>query len=169
MRCPACPSRPELHRMDPHLMRAPLRHCETCDGLLAAAEAAVMAGSYYQPGHPVMSEARDRPSCRKCARPFEGPESKCPDCGSAQLLDCPGCAHAMKPIEVAGVTVDFCKECRLVWFDRGELGALTRHHASMLQERIARDGEPESNPSGFAVGGSAWLPELVGSILQRFV
>jgi hypothetical protein len=43
----------------------------------------------------------------------------------------------MSFVHIAGVTLDVCWECRMVWFDRGELGLLTRRHGTELKQRLS--------------------------------
>ena len=45
----------------------------------------------------------------------------------------------MELVEVAGVALDVCQPCRMVWFDRGELGLLTRRHSEELQNRLMQE------------------------------
>ena len=36
-------------------------------------------------------------------------------------MHCPMCHEAMKPLKIGGVEIDECRQCRGIWFDKGEL------------------------------------------------
>jgi hypothetical protein len=42
------------------------------------------------------------------------------------LPDCPECRQAMSRQIVAGIAIDVCESCRLVWFDYGEIDPVLR-------------------------------------------
>ena len=60
-------------------------------------------------------------------------------------MDCPACKGAMVVAEHAGIEVDYCTECRGVWFDSGEL--------DLLLESM------ELDETGFATDEIMALPE----------
>lgn len=43
---------------------------------------------------------------------------------TARPRPCAGCSSEMYAFELAGLTLDHCAPCHLLWFDRGELGRL---------------------------------------------
>jgi hypothetical protein len=131
--CPVCPTAPELRVLDPHLLRLPLRRCDLCLGLLADPSTVAAAATHYHGSHYVMSEGHGRHHCRSCDALFDRARDRCPTCRKEQTIHCVRCLMPMDVIEVAGVSVDVCRPCRMVWFDRGELGLLSRRHASALQ------------------------------------
>jgi Zn-finger nucleic acid-binding protein len=75
--------------------------------------------------------------CRKCSHRLDEVVSVCPACGQQQRISCPSCSEAMELLHVVGVTVDVCRSCKLVWFDRGELGRLCRDHSPEVQAQLA--------------------------------
>ncbi|MGD9359708.1 MAG: zf-TFIIB domain-containing protein [Desulfobacterales bacterium] len=36
-------------------------------------------------------------------------------------MHCPKCHEAMKPLKIGDVEIDECRQCRGIWFDKGEL------------------------------------------------
>jgi Zn-finger nucleic acid-binding protein len=36
-------------------------------------------------------------------------------------MDCPVCRQAMKPVKIGDVRIDECRQCKGIWFDKGEL------------------------------------------------
>ena len=36
-------------------------------------------------------------------------------------MQCPMCREAMKPLKIGDVQIDECRQCRGIWFDKGEL------------------------------------------------
>lgn len=42
-------------------------------------------------------------------------------------MNCPSCASPMTTFQYAGVTLDECLACKLVWFDRTEFAAVMEH------------------------------------------
>lgn len=158
--CPVCPSPSELRALDPHLLPLPLKRCDTCLGMLADPSAVAVAATYYHATHYVMSEGHGRHHCRHCDALFDRVLQRCRSCLKEQALCCVGCLMPMQVIEVAGVSLDVCRPCRMVWFDRGELGLLTRRHAAELQQSLipARQGEfPTLVAEGLAYHSDAAL------------
>jgi hypothetical protein len=141
--CPACPTPSPLRALDPHALRLPLKRCDTCLGVLADPTTVAVAATYYHSVHYVMSEGHGRHHCRHCATLFDRVQQRCRTCLKEQALTCVGCLMPMQVIEVAGVSLDVCRPCRMVWFDRGELGLLTRRHSAELQRNL------HSAPAGF--------------------
>ena len=37
-------------------------------------------------------------------------------------MKCPNCSGALGEIDNEGVTLDFCSDCKGIWFDKGEVG-----------------------------------------------
>jgi hypothetical protein len=136
LHCPVCPSGPELRVVDAQLLRLPFRRCDVCLGLLADPSTVVLAGSYYQSSHYIMSEGHGRHHCRNCEALFDQMRERCRVCLKPQSLCCVRCLMPMEMLEIAGVALDVCRTCRLVWFDRGELGLLLRRHAGALQQGL---------------------------------
>lgn len=144
--CPVCPTPSPLRVLDPHLLRLPLKRCDTCLGVLADPATVAVAATHYHSVHYVMSEGHGRHHCRHCNALFERVLQRCRTCLKEQALSCVRCHAPMQVIEVAGVSLDVCRPCRMVWFDRGELGLLTRRHSAELQRSL------HPAPAGFQVG-----------------
>ena len=147
--CPTCITRPELRRLDPHLNKVPLQRCDTCLGLLADKDTVTMAVRHYHESHYVMVEGHGRHRCRACGQLFDAARGACPVCREAQWIECTQCKEKMKLVHIAGVTLDVCWNCRIVWFDRGELGLLARRHPAELKERLS--APPATGAAGAAV------------------
>lgn len=143
--CPVCEPGPELRALDPHLLRVPLLRCDRCLGVLADPSTVAVAATYYHATHYVMSEGHGRHHCRSCGELFDLWRERCRTCGKPQTLCCVRCLGQMEVLEIGGVAIDVCRPCRMVWFDRGELGLLTRRHAASLQS-----GLTQRPRSGFA-------------------
>ena len=54
---------------------------------------------------------------------------------AVSAMPCPNCRTGLTLSERSGVEIDYCKTCRGVWLDRGELDKII--------ERSARDALPE--------------------------
>lgn len=134
--CPICPPGAELRVVDAHLLSVPFRRCDACLGLLAAPSTVAVAASYYDKGHYIMSEGHGRHHCRNCDALFDQVRERCRVCLKPQAIGCVRCLMPMEMLEIAGVGLDVCRTCRLVWFDRGELGLLLKRHAGALQQRL---------------------------------
>lgn len=156
--CPVCIDRPELRRLDPHLAPAPLNRCDSCRGFLADNDTVSVAAKRYHTTSYVMVEGHGRHRCRACGHLFDGTRKACPVCEEEQWIDCTRCDARMAMIHVSGVTLDVCWPCRMVWFDRGELGLLVRRHARELGQRL-------SLPSalGLAANAGAMVPSAAES------
>lgn len=142
--CPVCPTPSALRALDPQLLRLPLKRCDTCLGILADSATVAVAATHYHATHYVMSEGHGRHHCRHCNALFDRARQRCRTCLKDQDLCCVRCLMRMQLIEVAGVSLDVCRSCRMVWFDRGELGLLTRRHAAELQRSLT-----QSHAAGF--------------------
>jgi len=162
--CPVCIQRPELRVLDPHLLHLALRRCDGCLGLLASEKSVAAATDHYHEKHYVMVEGHGRHSCRACGQIFDAARGVCPRCGERQTIACAQCEKGMNHVHVAGVTLDVCWECRMVWFDRGELGLLTRRHGTELKERLS--SPPVAASAGAALGG---LGNFGGAALDPLV
>jgi hypothetical protein len=149
--CPVCIDRPELRLIDPHLLHVALRRCDGCLGLLATERSVAAVADHYHEKHYVMVEGHGRHSCRACGQHFDAARGVCPKCGESQSIDCAQCGKSMSFVHIAGVTLDVCWECRMVWFDRGELGLLTRRHGAELKERLS--SPPVAAAAGTAMSG----------------
>jgi hypothetical protein len=133
-------------------MRVPLRRCDLCLGVLADPSSVAVAGTYYHANHYVMSEGHGRQRCRNCSALFKQTRQRCHTCHTEQAIGCVRCLMPMQVLEVAGVALDVCRPCRMVWFDRGELGLLVKRHSAALQRGLF----PAAGP-GF--------PALVGDVV----
>jgi hypothetical protein len=136
LHCPVCPAPSELRTLDPHLLPLPLKRCDSCLGMLADPSTVAVAATYYHSTHYVMSAGHGRHHCRHCNALFDRVGQRCRRCLKDQTLCCVGCLMPMQVIEVMGVSLDVCRSCRMVWFDRGELGLLTRRHPAELQRSL---------------------------------
>lgn len=154
--CPICPPGAELRVVDAHLLKRPFRRCDQCLGLLAAPSTVAVAASYYHAGHYLMSEGHGRHHCRNCEAIFDQVRERCRVCSKPQAIGCVRCLMPMEMLEVAGVALDVCRTCHMVWFDRGELGLLTRRHAGALQRVLAQ--RPRSSLMSQAGTALAYSP-----------
>lgn len=152
--CPACPVGPELRVLDPHLLQQPLQRCDSCLGVLVSLSSVASAPSYYHRNHYVMSVGHGRHSCRSCGELFDAWRERCRTCLKQQTIGCVRCLMPMELVEVAGVALDVCRPCRMVWFDRGELGLLTKRHSAELQSCLTNQR------------GSGVACELMGAALE---
>jgi Zn-finger nucleic acid-binding protein len=135
--CPVCIDGHELRLIDAHLLHVALRRCDTCLGLLANEKSVTAAADHYHEKHYVMAVGHGRHGCRACGQLFDAARGVCPRCGEGQTIRCAQCAKSMSFVHIAGVTLDVCWECHMVWFDRGELGLLTRRHGTELKQRLS--------------------------------
>jgi membrane associated rhomboid family serine protease len=53
---------------------------------------------------------------------------------------CPGCGGATAEIRDGGLAVDSCRRCHLIWFDKGEIAAVTRGTSPVVEAARARIG-----------------------------
>ncbi len=59
------------------------------------------------------------------------------------MMLCPKCMEELEISERQGIEIDYCKKCRGVWLDRGELDKIIdRTMGSMSQGRSAPAPEP---------------------------
>jgi len=62
-------------------------------------------------------------------------------------MKCPSCSGALEEIDNEGVSLDFCSDCKGIWFDRGEVSEyfeLSRDLPDLGEE------DREEQPSGMA-------------------
>jgi Zn-finger nucleic acid-binding protein len=53
-------------------------------------------------------------------------------------LACPACHTLMEPVDYAGLRLDVCPECAGIWFDSGELLALSRSAPGAMEKLEAK-------------------------------
>jgi Zn-finger nucleic acid-binding protein len=148
--CPVCSPARELRALNspaevdpagpgafPHLaLRVPLRRCDGCRGVWTDAETVSVAKAHYHPTHYVMIEGHGRQSCRGCARLLTELTARCSQCGREQRIQCAQCERPMAQLQITKITLDVCRPCRAVWFDRGELGIVVERHAAELRRHL---------------------------------
>lgn len=89
--------------------------------------------------------------CHACHAPLHRDAAKCPACGRANLLDCPGCNQRMRVVSDHGLRLDVCKHCRGAWFDHHELASIwTPRFDAALARRDLDRGDPSLAGMGFA-------------------
>jgi hypothetical protein len=101
--------------------------CELCEGYLVAEDELRELAGHRAPDEQLEREARAETE---------------PD--SAEFLPCPRCRDEMVKEVIHGpkvFTVDACKDCRLLWFDGGELPRMR-----MAYEDSLEDGEAPGGP-----------------------
>ena len=150
--CAACQAAPELRALTPGLGPHPLLRCDACLGVLVNVASLPLVATYYHQDHYVMSEGHGRHVCRHCEAVFDVWRERCRVCLKEQAVGCVRCLSPMEWVEVAGVALDVCRPCHLAWFDRGELGLLTRRHQAELNGRLALWPRPRG--LGSAIGNA---------------
>jgi Zn-finger nucleic acid-binding protein len=61
-------------------------------------------------------------------------------------LDCPACSKAMMVVERHGIELDYCMDCKGIWFDSGELKLLS--HALKVEIELPDwSGFPDAETS----------------------
>jgi Zn-finger nucleic acid-binding protein len=65
-----------------------------------------------------------RVHCHECLGLMDRQADKCPECGWANVLDCPDCAGPMRMASHGGLRLDICQTCQGVWFDHDELESI---------------------------------------------
>jgi hypothetical protein len=157
--CPVCRSGPELRTLDADLLRTPLRRCDDCLGVLADSSSVVATTAHYHSSHYLLAVGHGRHQCRNCRELFAAPRESCRQCGKGQTINCARCRLPMQLLEVQGVTLDVCRPCRMVWFDRGELGLLLRRHSIELQSSL--EDRPSSSLGAGLAEAALSSPDLI--------
>lgn len=90
-------------------------------------------------------------------------------------LCCPQCGGMMHVAHHEGIEIDLCRDCRAVWLDEGELGAI---HSARMREEMKEEAQTEglsqgydtlagNKGSGFDVSDALdWLGEALGGLLS---
>jgi Zn-finger nucleic acid-binding protein len=73
--------------------------------------------------------------CHSCRSPLARTETRCGVCGWEVELDCPTCARPMRVSAQAGMRLDYCTDCRGVWFDHDELTGIWQMEVDALVKR----------------------------------
>lgn len=78
--------------------------------------------------------------CHNCRSLMDRNDSKCSNCGWKNILDCPNCSNPMVASEDRGFRLDFCKNCKGVWFDNHELAEIWNGRLEKIAARHQRSG-----------------------------
>src|SRR5690606_29627379 len=83
--------------------------------------------------------------CHNCRTHIPRSAQKCHACGWKVELDCPACDRPMKQSEQNGMRLDYCTNCKGVWFDHDELTGIWKMEVDALVRRrgsrtVAADG-----------------------------
>ena len=106
-----------------------------------------------------------RMHCPHCSKPAPSSSAKCPHCGerlhnvaqrSGFSVTCPHCAVATELVELARVTVDMCRTCGSIWFDKMEF--------ETVRDRVNEDAE-----RSILHAVRAFSPENATAILRPYV
>jgi Zn-finger nucleic acid-binding protein len=141
--CPACVGvLMSKLRLGAASATAVVDHCRRCGGLwLQAGE--VQQLRRLEPGELREFIARGVPVavpvCHGCHAPLPRDADACAACGTQNELECPECAQPMERETVDGVRLDFCRDCRGVWFDHHETDAIWKLEleAAVQRRRVA--------------------------------
>lgn len=105
--------------------------------------------------------------CRGCAAPCEDQAEFCAHCGARldapfswsdfskrektgeapSTLSCPRCRTAMMSVRFGGWTVDECRSCRGLWFDRAEVEPMLERFRKDREEALGRVAAAASHRS----------------------
>lgn len=61
-----------------------------------------------------------------------------------EVMLCPICKEPLAPARRQGVQIDYCRKCRGVWLDRGELDKIIAHSIQHFREE-ARTAEAQAS------------------------
>ncbi|MBI3910787.1 MAG: zf-TFIIB domain-containing protein [Armatimonadetes bacterium] len=106
--------------------------------------APVKAAAGPAPADPVRRRVRQAAAfllsvpCPRCGQANSQAAPVCWACGAVLQIRrrgilCPTCDRALVTLEAGGIEVDGCRVCGGLWFDRGEVRALTRLNPEALQ------------------------------------
>ena len=157
--CPVCIGVKMGKRSPAGVSGLELDLCPRCGGVwfeLGEIQASRSVGALPDPG-PVAGGVRTR--CSSCSAFVSRAEPNCPVCGQGLLIDCPKCDQPMSAAAHGPVTLDVCKTCRGVWFDRGELAYIWSGALALV---ALRNGASQTGDGG----GSLAAVDLGGSLLE---
>ena len=61
---------------------------------------------------------------------------------------CPICKEPLAPARRQGVQIDYCRQCRGIWLDRGELDKIIAHSVEHFKEQEAKHAAAQAQSSG---------------------
>jgi Zn-finger nucleic acid-binding protein len=73
--------------------------------------------------------------CHSCRTHVPRTATACHACGWRVELDCPVCDRRMRVAEQDGMRLDYCTQCRGVWFDHDELTGIWKMEVDALVKR----------------------------------
>lgn len=121
--CPVCLGAKMVKERAARRRDVVVDRCSRCGGIwFEAGEVQLLrAGSRFD----LPPEAEQhRAKCHACFAVVERDAESCPACGYVNRLECPSCCTPMQRVEHEGVTLDLCRSCTGVWFDRHEISAV---------------------------------------------
>jgi Zn-finger nucleic acid-binding protein len=90
--------------------------------------------------------------------------------GAAAARLCPACRVALHEFEypwARGIRLDCCQECKGVWVDDGELGAIQRTMAQLRAQRIAPTGATPAAPAPPSTASPETRARIAASLLMQ--
>ncbi len=133
MNCPRCDA--TLQEMT--VKQTPVDRCTQCYGTWVSARALSMLIPGTDTGRRIVQQL-DR--VVREDHHFESRVS-CPECST----------NAVCIVEVRGVHIDYCTRCHGVFFDKGEVGRLTREHRRAITQRLERRFRDSTTESGWGL------------------
>jgi Zn-finger nucleic acid-binding protein len=148
--CPVCLGLPmeKLHFPESNLT---LDTCRRCGGIwFDAGEVAELARiaphTAYQ--RVVLKPQSFLMACHQCTHPMDRNADRCLQCGWKNHLECPICERTMAIANIEDIKLDYCKNCKGVWFDNIELSNLWNQRLARLasqQPTVYGDHYPASD------------------------
>lgn len=90
----------------------------------------------------ILSEKAYFMQCHQCHQLMNRNHEKCQECQWKNIIDCPVCLKPMNRKDTLNLCLDYCRDCKGVWFDNIELAAIwngylhevARHEHTNFQE-----------------------------------
>ncbi len=105
-------------------------------------------------------EAGYRMQCHNCHAHVARSKKKCGACGWKIQLDCPICQKTMNDVKLNDLRLDVCRNCKGVWFDHDEIGAIWRLQLDGLLKRRRGASTDPSTGSGVLLEALTYDPFL---------
>lgn len=159
--CPVCLGLPmnKIKFDSPDLV---LDACSRCGGMWFDAgevDQLKQVHTHLANKHITLKDTAFKMQCHQCSARMDRNTDHCPQCNWHNILDCPVCDKPMTTSTVKGIKLDYCKDCKGVWFDNIELAAIWNGEL----DRMTHDHQPSGNYTAgdFAVDAAGTFLDIL--------
>ncbi|HEU5261126.1 MAG TPA: zf-TFIIB domain-containing protein [Gemmatimonadales bacterium] len=162
--CPVCLG-VKLGKLQPSPdLQLVLDYCQRCGGVwFDQAEVALLRRCHplALAVHVELKPEAYRMRCHGCGASLGRNAPRCDACGWRNVLSCPTCGKALKPVERDGARLDVCRACQGVWFDNVELATIWNARTALTRRPPGVASVGVYRTDHFLLDAVLWGPDVM--------